>query len=57
MYKIFNTKLFYNEIGVYYEMWQKQLRNESEGKIHGNIEENSKNAGEIEPPKTHDSHN
>ncbi|CAH1762874.1 18520_t:CDS:10 [Entrophospora sp. SA101] len=37
--------------GVYYEMWQKQLRDESEGTNQDSEEGNSKNAKEIEPPK------
>jgi len=37
--------------GVYYEMWQKQLRDESEGITTDSDEGNSKSAKEIEPAK------
>lgn len=33
-------------IGVYYEMWQKQIRDESEGKIGGENEGSSKSGGD-----------
>lgn len=33
-------------IGIYYEMWQKQIRDESEGKIIGENEGSSKSGGD-----------